>query len=169
MPRPLLAAALLALPLAACRTTRTLKVESDPPGAVVRLDEEVVGTTPLEVEFVHGGQRRLSLYRDGYRTWSRRVDLEPPWYARFPLDLLTEVVLPLGLDHEFPFRVTLTVDTSEEEGEAPAIDAYLTRAVALRRAERARTQAEGEQAQEKKQEDPGPQPDDEVPAEDGQE
>jgi len=145
MPRPLLAAALLALPLAACRTTRTLKVVSYPPGAVVRLDEEVVGTTPLEVEFVHGGQRRLSLYSDGYRTWSRRVDLELPWYARFPFDLFTEVVVPLGLDHEYTFEVTLTIDTDEEEGEAPAIDAYLSRAVALRRAERARAQVEDEQ------------------------
>jgi regulator of sigma E protease len=58
---------------------------------VVRLDEEVIGTTPLEHEFVHGGQRRLSLYLPGYRTWSQRVDLEMPWYASFPFDLITEV------------------------------------------------------------------------------
>lgn len=127
--RPLPALLALVLLLPACRTKRVLRVESDPPGAVVRLDEERIGTTPLEHEFVHGGRRRLSLYRPGFRTWSRRVDLRPPWYARFPLDVLTEVLVPLGLEHEYEYDVRLPVDTGELN-ETPVLEAYLTRAVA---------------------------------------
>ncbi len=116
------------LALASCRSHRVLHVESTPPGAVVRLDEVVIGTTPCHYEFIHGGQRRLSLYLDDHRTWSRLVDLELPWYARFPADLFTEVLLPLGLDQDFDFAVRLTPDTKEEDGDAPALDAHLTRA-----------------------------------------
>ena len=142
MKHALLAAVLAGL--AACRTTRVLHVESDPPGAVVRLDEEVIGTTPLDHEFVHGGQRRVSLYLEGYRTWSRRVDLEMPWYARFPMDIVTEVLVPLGLDHEFHVRAALTADTREEGGDEPAVEAYLERAAAVRARERTRSGKDGE-------------------------
>ncbi len=146
MPLRLLSPAWIALAAlcGACRTTRTLEVESDPPGALVRLDEEVIGRTPLVHSFVHGGQRRLSLYLPGFRTWSRRVDLEMPWYDRFPLDILTEVILPLGLHHRFPFQVHLTLDTREEESDLPAIDAYIARAAHLRATELARARRERE-------------------------
>lgn len=138
-PAPLALVALLST-LAACRTTRTLRITTEPEGALVRLDEEVIGRSPLEHEFVHGGQRRLSLYLPGHRTWSRRIDLEMPWYSRFPMDLLTELLIPLGLDHEFEVDVRLTVDTREELGEEPALGAYLERALELRASERVEAQ-----------------------------
>ncbi|MDA1264880.1 MAG: PEGA domain-containing protein [Planctomycetota bacterium] len=124
-----------------CRTKRTLIVDSVPEGALVRLDEEVIGTTPLRHEFTHGGRRRVSIYHPGHRTWSQVVDLEMPWYARFPMDVLTEVILPLGIDHEFAFEVPLVRDTLEESSDAPAIEGYLTRARALWAAERGSLEA----------------------------
>ena len=133
-----LALAVLLPTLVACRTTRTLRVTTEPQGALVRLDEDVIGRSPLEHEFVHGGQRRLSLYLPGYRTWSRRIDLQMPWYSRFPMDLVTELIVPLGLDHEFDVDVRLTVDTREDLGEEPAIGPYLERALELRASERAK-------------------------------
>lgn len=140
-PRPLRrptasAAALLAAlsSLAGCRTTRVIEVTSNPPGALVRLDEEVIGRTPLEHEFHHYGRRRLTLYLPGYLTWSRRVEPKPPWYSRFPLDLLTEVLVPLGLTHRFAYRATLLEDTGvDETGVAPATQAFVERAVDVRR------------------------------------
>jgi hypothetical protein len=87
----------LALLLSGCLVDRYLQITSDPPGADVRVDDEVVGTTPVRVPFEHFGTRRITFYRAGYRTHSMLVHLRPRWYARFPLDILSEVLLPLGL------------------------------------------------------------------------
>ena len=109
----LLSTALLAT-MAGCRGDRILKIDSIPQGAEVRLDDELVGLTPLEVDFEHYGQRRLGLYRVGYRTYSERLPVEAPWWARFPVDILTEVILPLGLDDVREVRVDLVADTGDE-------------------------------------------------------
>ena len=124
-------ASLLLLP--GCRTTRVMEVTSDPPGALVRLDEEVIGRTPLEHEFLHYGRRRLTLYLPGYRTWSRRVEPEAPWYSRFPFDFVTEVLIPLGLTHRYAYEAVLVEDTGDDpSGTAPAIDGFVERAVEVR-------------------------------------
>jgi hypothetical protein len=116
---------------AGCRPTRTLVVESVPPGAVVRLDEQVIGRTPLEHKFQHYGERRLSLYSPGYRTHSERVRIGAPWYARFPIDLITEVILPLGLDHRVELPVVVLEPDDGIEAE-PAAAGFVSRAGEVR-------------------------------------
>jgi len=97
----------LALLAQGCRTQRFLQITSTPPGAEVRLDNEAVGNTPIRVPFEHYGTRRLTFHLQGYRTASRRIHLRPKWYARFPLDILTEVILPLGLTDKRKFHENL--------------------------------------------------------------
>ena len=87
----------LVLALAGCRTRRYLEITTNPPGAEVRLDDERVGITPVKVPFEHFGVRRVTFYKPGYQTTSRRIKLRAPWYARFPLDIVSEVLLPMGL------------------------------------------------------------------------
>lgn len=101
--------------LSGCRGDRILRIESIPPGATVRLDDRVIGRTPLEIDFEHYGQRRLSLYKETYRTYSERLDLRAPWWARFPIDLVTEVLLPLRLDDVREQRIILSADVGESE------------------------------------------------------
>jgi hypothetical protein len=59
------------------------------------------------VPFEHFGTRRLTFHLAGYRTASRRIRLRPKWYARFPLDILTEVLLPFGLTDKRKFHENL--------------------------------------------------------------
>ncbi|MEE8469616.1 MAG: PEGA domain-containing protein [Planctomycetota bacterium] len=118
-----------------CRTHRILVVDSEPRGALVRFDGEVLGRTPLEHEFQHYGPRRLTLYLPGYGTWSERVYLKTPWYSYFPLDFLTEVLIPMGLTHRRSFHVELQPDVGDEGGTTPATDGFVRRAAAVRRAE----------------------------------
>ena len=89
----------------ACAAKKTLTVTSNPSGAVIRIDESIVGTTPYTLRFDAYGTRRVTLYRDGYRTATRTVPLVPPWYGRFPLDIVSEVLLPVGWhdDHRVDF------------------------------------------------------------------
>ncbi len=128
-----IALVVLCLPaLWGCKAKRTLTITSDPPGALVRLDDEQVGFTPRKVRFDHYGIRRVTLYKAGYSTHSERVDLSPPWYARFPLDLVTEVLLPIGWHDHRALHVQL--DPGEVEVGRPALRSVLERANILRRA-----------------------------------
>ena len=134
MASPRLAAvAVVALALCACRGDRLLRVESTPPGAVVRLDDSVIGRTPLEVPFEHYGRRRLSLYRAGYRTYTQKLELDAPWFAIFPIDVFTEVLLPLGLDDVRTLQIPLVPDTGDEA--APATEEFVEHAMRARAGE----------------------------------
>ena len=117
---------LILVSLCACGARRSVLIESDPAGALVRLDDEVIGTTPIDHPFVHYGTRRVTVYLPGYRTWSELIPLEPHWYGRFPLDLVTEVLLPLNLRDQRKVEVQLVADDgSDGDGDA---DAFLERA-----------------------------------------
>lgn len=76
---------------------RLLAIHSDPPGASVYLDGEKVGTTPCEVSYVWYGTRDLILELRGYTLIRREVTLSPPWWQVTPMDLLTDVVIPITL------------------------------------------------------------------------
>ena len=120
----------LALLAAGCAAERELLIVSDPPGALVRLDDEAVGLTPYKEEFQAYGTRRVTLYRPGYRTSSKRVVLDPPWYARFPIDIFSEVLLPFGWeDHH---RVHVVLEPESGEVTLPALERVLERAERLR-------------------------------------
>jgi hypothetical protein len=122
----------LLFPAAGCAVQRELVVTSDPPGAIVRLDETIVGTTPYRNTFQDYGSRRLTLYRSGYRTTSEVVKISPPWYAYFPLDFISEVLIPVGWrdTHEFSFRLEPETGPAVE----PDIGPVLERAQRLRHA-----------------------------------
>ena len=126
------AAVLLALlaGLTSCKSHRTISVHSDPPGATVRIDEEVFGRTPLEIPFQDYGHRRLTLYLAGYRPFSELVKIRRPWYARFPLAIITELLVPLGIDDHRRFHVTLEPDV--QMAEEPDFEGITARARAVR-------------------------------------
>lgn len=96
----------------------------------MRLDDEAVGVTPVAVPFEHYGTRRVTFYLQGYRTQSELIDLDPPWYSRFPLDLVTEVFLPIGLRDRRKYHVELV--PGEEIMSLPSLRSVIDRANVLR-------------------------------------
>lgn len=118
--------------LVGCAAQKKLIITSTPEGARVRLDDEVIGHTPVEHDFHHYGTRRVTLQLDGYRTHSQRVKIRPPLYGRFPLDLVSEVLLPFG----WKDRHVLDVPLEPEIGlvSQPDLEAVLQRAEIFRRA-----------------------------------
>ena len=128
------AAVLLLAACSACAAERKLVIRSEPPGALVRLDNQVVGTTPYETEFDSYGTRRITLYKDGHVPLSRVLVIEPPWYADFPSDLLSEVLFPIGWKDVREENFTLE-PVREGEISSPDLEAVLQRAESLRLAE----------------------------------
>ncbi len=127
-----LAVALALISCASCAAQRILTISSEPPGALVLLDDQVVGTTPYQREFQAYGTRRVTLYHAGYRTSSRLVELIPPWYARFPIDIISEVLIPVGWKDIH--AVDFTLEPESGEVTEPDLQAVLERAENLRRA-----------------------------------
>ncbi len=129
--RPL-AVVVLGSALVACAARRSLTITSTPPGALVRLDDAVVGPTPARIPFEYYGIRRVTLYLEGYHTHSEQIELDPPWYARFPLDIVSEVLLPVGWRDHRALHVELSEGQNVEA--SPALSSVFQRAEILQMA-----------------------------------
>jgi hypothetical protein len=112
-----------ALLLSGC-VSRALVIESDPPGAEVRLNGTPVGRTPAYVPFRHYGIYRVELSKEGFGTLLVEEPVLAPLYARFPACLLTELILPWRIRDER----YLSYDLSPEV--APDREGLLKRAAA---------------------------------------
>jgi hypothetical protein len=73
---------------------RRLLIRSDPPGAIVYVDNERVGTTPCAVNYVYYGTRKIRLVKDGFETLEIKQPLPTPWYQIPPLDFASDVLVP---------------------------------------------------------------------------
>ncbi len=124
-----LAAALLAtLPLGGC-VERFIAVRTEPPGATVTLDDEKAGVTPCEIKYVWYGTREIVVELRGRRPVRALVPLNPPWWQYFPLDFVTDVLLPFTITDRREFTWALEA-TPPSEAEAEEV---LRRAEELRR------------------------------------
>lgn len=68
---------------------RRLQIRSHPEGALVSVDRQPVGNTPLSVPFTYYGTREIQLEKDGYKTVRVEQNIKPPWYERFPVSFFT--------------------------------------------------------------------------------
>lgn len=68
---------------------RRMLVRSQPEGAMVTIDRQAIGLTPVSVPFSYYGTREIQLEKDGYQTISVRQRFRPPWYEIFPLSFFS--------------------------------------------------------------------------------
>ncbi len=90
----LVAVALVAIALPTGCVRRRLMVRSDPPGAMVYVDNQPIGTTPCATSFVYYGTREIRLVKPGYETLTVKQPIPAPWYEIPPIDFLSENVAP---------------------------------------------------------------------------
>ncbi len=118
---------LLALPSAGC-VQRRMTIRSNPPGALVYVDDYQLGTTPVSTDFVYYGTRKIRLVKDGYETLTVRQPFPVPWYEVFPLDFVTENLWPWEIRDE---RV---VDLAMAPADSQPAELVVSRAQAARQA-----------------------------------
>src|SRR5581483_2235016 len=87
---------LLAASQAGC-VQRRLTIRSDPPGALVYVDNIQIGTTPCSTPFLYYGTRQIRLVKDGYETLTVNHTFWPPPYEWPGLDFVSENLVPFEL------------------------------------------------------------------------
>src|SRR5258706_2209154 len=69
---------------------RYLKVETEPIGAHIYINGEDAGVSPVERRFTYYGTVRIDAHLEKQPGVTQFVELSPPWYEYFPLDLFSE-------------------------------------------------------------------------------
>ena len=73
---------------------RRMLVRSNPPGAMVYIDNQPIGPTPCSTDFVYYGTREIRLVKPGYETLTINQPIPAPWYELPPLDFISENLVP---------------------------------------------------------------------------
>jgi hypothetical protein len=71
---------------------RTLDVRSDPSGALVYLNDQEIGRTPLSKHFLWYGTYDVQVRKDGYETLKTKSPVIAPWWQWIPFDFVAELV-----------------------------------------------------------------------------
>ena len=88
--------------LAGCVEHRLI-VRSDPPDVAVYVDGRLEGrtdpqTAALEIPFTWFGTRKVVARKAGYVPLRQTVELDPPWWQLFPVDVFSDLLWPGTLE-----------------------------------------------------------------------
>ena len=96
---------------------RRMTVRSNPPGALVFIDGQQIGRTPVATSFTYYGTRNFRLVKDGFETVSVNQKFPAPWYQVPPLDFVSENLVPQELrdEHYVSFDLVPKANVSMED------------------------------------------------------
>ena len=69
---------------------RRITIKTSPPGALVYIDDQEIGVTPVSTSFTYYGARKIQIVKDGYETITVLREIKPPWYQIPGIDFVTE-------------------------------------------------------------------------------
>ncbi len=118
---------LLALAVVGGCVERVARIQTRPPGALVIVNDEEVGISPVKFYFTWYGDYDLVFRKEGYQTLKTHHRIDAPWYQIPPIDVISETLVPGMIRdvHELPvFEL--------EPAEAPDFGRVVERAVELR-------------------------------------
>jgi hypothetical protein len=73
---------------------RRLTIKTNPPGAMVYVDDYPIGTTPCSTDFIYYGTRKVRIVKSGFETLTVMQPIPAPWYQYPVLDFVTENLVP---------------------------------------------------------------------------
>jgi len=82
---------LAGLLLAGC-VERNLTINTEPDGALVILNDEEIGISPVTVGFEWYGDYNVAIRKEGFETLKTHRKLKAPWYDGFPFDLFAQIL-----------------------------------------------------------------------------
>jgi hypothetical protein len=78
------------------------------PGAIVQVNGQTVGPTPVDAPFVHYGTYRITIFRDGFQPLVVDQPVPAPWYEWWPLEFVSENLIPFDIQDHRWFNFTMT-------------------------------------------------------------
>jgi hypothetical protein len=109
---------------------RRLTIRSNPPGALVYIDNYEIGTTPVSTDYIYYGTRKIRIIKDGFETLNVKQWIPPPWYQIIGIDFVAENIIP------FEIRDQRTLDFQLSPQVIVPTEQLLSRAENLRRGSR---------------------------------
>ena len=105
---------------------RTLSITTEPPQAVVYLNDQEIGRSEVTTDFLWYGDYEVIIRKEGYETLKTNWDIKAPWYQVIPIDFFAEVLWPGWVHDEHARHFVL------EKREDPSAEELIERANALR-------------------------------------
>ena len=87
---------------------RQLTINTNPQGAIVFLNDEEIGVSPVTTSFNWYGDYNVRISRQGYETLKTHRLLKGPWYDMFPFDFFAQVVNPKRIVDEYQWDFELS-------------------------------------------------------------
>jgi len=100
------AAGLIGLAVSGC-VERQLTINTEPQGAVITLNDEEIGTSPVTVSFNWYGDYCVRISKEGYETLDTHKELKGPWYDKFPFDFFAQILSPKRTVDKYEWTFTL--------------------------------------------------------------
>jgi hypothetical protein len=93
--------------LAGC-VERRFVVYTDPPSAIVmRNGQPIGGPSPSDDHFVYYGNYHFTIIKEGYETLQVDQKIVTPWYEYWPLDFVSENLIPWMIEDRREFHYKL--------------------------------------------------------------
>jgi hypothetical protein len=86
---------------------RKLTINTEPQQALVVLNDEEIGISPVTVSFNWYGDYRIRIDKAGYETLSTHRKLEAPLHDKFPFDFFAQILSPKKIVDEYEWTFEL--------------------------------------------------------------
>jgi len=96
---------------------RRLIINTEPKGAIVFLNDEEIGTSPVTTSFMWYGDYNVRMQKPGYETLKTHRKLKAPWYDYFPFDLFAQILYPGKIvdSYQWKFNMNPQKEISREQ------------------------------------------------------
>jgi len=87
---------------------RRLTINTNPQDALVVLNDEEIGQSPVTVSFNWYGDYNVRISKEGYETLKTHRLLKSPWYDKFPWDFFAQIVSPKKIRDAYEWTFELS-------------------------------------------------------------
>jgi hypothetical protein len=96
---------------------RMLTISTEPAGAIVVLNDEEIGVSPVTVSFEWYGDYDVRISKEGYETLRTHRKLKAPWYDVIGFDFLVQVLSPERIvdSYEWTFELAPRQQVKHEQ------------------------------------------------------
>ena len=96
---------------------RQLTINTIPQAALIELNDEQIGSSPVTVNFNWYGDYNVTIRKEGFETLKTHRELKGPWYDKFPFDFFAQVLSPKKIvdKYEWSFELEPKKEVNREQ------------------------------------------------------